>query len=173
MEYFQNPQGSLFKLTKGEYDLIMDLIRDENPLPENTEQLDRYTREDFLSEVYMTGDSYDTLKNILLKKQNIILQGAPGVGKTFAAKWLAYSVMGVKDESRIEFIQFHQNYSYEDFIMGYKPSGDGFELQNGIFYKFCMKAANNPEAPYFFIIDEINRENMSTGWRRFIPNRKI
>ena len=76
---------------------------------------------------------------------------------------MAYSVMGVKDESRIEFIQFHQNYSYEDFIMGYKPSGDGFELQNGIFYKFCMKAANNPEAPYFFIIDEINRENMSTG----------
>ena len=86
MEYFQNPQGSLFKLTKGEYDLIIDRIRDENPLPENTEQLDRYTREDFLSEVYMTGDSYDTLKNILLKKQNIILQGAPGVGKTFAAK---------------------------------------------------------------------------------------
>ncbi|MCR5101732.1 MAG: EVE domain-containing protein [Butyrivibrio sp.] len=161
MEYFQNSQGSLFKLTKGEYDLIMDLIRDENPLPENTEQLDTYTREDFLSEVYMTADSYDTLKNILLKKQNIILQGAPGVGKTFAAKRLAYSVMGVKDESRIEFIQFHQNYSYEDFIMGYKPSGDGFELQNGIFYKFCMKAANNPEAPYFFIIDEINRGNMS------------
>ncbi len=161
MEYFQNPQGSLFKLTNGEYDLIMDLIREENPLPENTEQLDSYTREDFLSEVYMTGDNYDTLRNILMKKQNIILQGAPGVGKTFAAKRLAYSVMGVKDESRIEFIQFHQNYSYEDFIMGYKPLGDGFELQNGIFYKFCMKVANNPEAPYFFIIDEINRGNMS------------
>lgn len=161
MEYFQNPQGSLFKLTKGEYDLIMDIIREENPLPENTDQLETYTREDFLSEVYMTGDSYDTLRNILLKKQNIILQGAPGVGKTFAAKRLAYSVMGVKDESRIEFVQFHQNYSYEDFIMGYKPVGDGFELQNGIFYKFCMKAANNPEAPYFFIIDEINRGNMS------------
>lgn len=161
MEYFQNPQGSLFKLTKGEYDLIMDLIREENPLPENTEQLEIYTREDFLSEVYMTGDAYDTLNNILMKKQNIILQGAPGVGKTFAAKRLAYSVMGVKDESRIEFIQFHQNYSYEDFIMGYKPVGDGFELQNGIFYKFCMKAANNPEVPYFFIIDEINRGNMS------------
>ncbi|OON85764.1 restriction endonuclease [Oribacterium sp. C9] len=161
MEYFQNPQGSLFKLTKGEYDLIMDMIREENPLPENTEQLETYTREDFLSEVYMTGDSYDALKNILMKKQNIILQGAPGVGKTFAAKRLAYSVMGVKDENRIEFIQFHQNYSYEDFIMGYKPVGEGFELQYGIFYKFCMKAANNPEVPYFFIIDEINRGNMS------------
>ena len=161
MEYFQNSQGSLFKLTKGEYDLIMDIIREENPLPESTEQLDAYTRDNFLSEVYMSVENYDTLKNILMKKQNIILQGAPGVGKTFAAKRLAYSVMGVRDESRIEFIQFHQNYSYEDFIMGYKPSGDGFELQNGIFYKFCMKAANNPELPYFFIIDEINRGNMS------------
>ena len=161
MEYFRNPQGSLFKLSKGEYDLIMDVIREENPLPESTEQLDTYTKENFINEVYMTGDNYDTLKGILLKKKNIILQGAPGVGKTFAAKRLAYSIMGVKDESRIEFIQFHQNYSYEDFIMGYKPSGDGFELKNGIFYKFCMKAANNPEMPYFFIIDEINRGNMS------------
>lgn len=161
MEYFVNPQGSLFKLTKGEYDLIMDIIRDENPLAEKTKEYDVYTKDDFLSEVYLSGDQYDSLKNLLLKKQNIILQGAPGVGKTFAAKRLAYSIMGVRDESRVEFIQFHQNYSYEDFIMGYKPNGEGFELQNGIFYKFCMKAANNPEMPYFFIIDEINRGNMS------------
>lgn len=133
----------------------------ENPAMESQDTLEPYTREDFLAEVYMTGENYDTLRNILLKKQNIILQGAPGVGKTFAAKRLAYSVMGVKDESRIEFIQFHQNYSYEDFIMGYKPSGDGFELQYGIFYRFCQKAAENPELPYFFIIDEINRGNMS------------
>jgi len=133
----------------------------ENPAMEAQDALEPYTREDFLAEVYMTGENYDTLRNILLKKQNIILQGAPGVGKTFAAKRLAYSVMGVKDESRIEFIQFHQNYSYEDFIMGYKPSGDGFELQYGIFYRFCQKAAENSELPYFFIIDEINRGNMS------------
>ena len=67
----------------------------------------------------MTSEKYDSLKGLLLNKKNIILQGAPGVGKTFAAKRLAYSIMGVKDESRVEFIQFHQNYSYEDFIMGY------------------------------------------------------
>lgn len=161
MEYFLNPQGSLFKLTKGEYDFIMDIIRDENPLPDSVGELEKYSKEDFLSEVFMGEEKYDTLKNLLLKKQNIIMQGAPGVGKTFAAKRLAYSVMGVKDETRVEFIQFHQNYSYEDFIMGYKPSGEGFELQNGIFYKFCLKAANNPELPYFFIIDEINRGNLS------------
>lgn len=162
MEYFVNPQGSLFKLTKGEYDFIMDMIREENQEnPIGSEWVDTYTQEDFLSEVYMTLEKYETLKGLLLNKKNIILQGAPGVGKTFAAKRLAYSIMGMKDDSRVEFIQFHQNYSYEDFIMGYKPSGEGFELQNGIFYKFCQKAANNPDKPHFFIIDEINRGNMS------------
>lgn len=162
MEYFMNPQGSLFKLTKGEYDFIMDMVREENQEnPIGSEQAESYSKEDFLSEVYMTSEKYDSLKGLLLNKKNIILQGAPGVGKTFAAKRLAYSIMGVKDESRVEFIQFHQNYSYEDFIMGYKPSGEGFELQNGIFYKFCQKASNNQEVPYFFIIDEINRGNMS------------
>lgn len=81
--------------------------------------------------------------------------------KTFAAKRLAYSLIGEKDDSRIEFIQFHQNYSYEDFIMGYKPQEQGFKLTNGIFYRFCMTAADHPEKDYYFIIDEINRGNMS------------
>lgn len=160
MEYFTNPQGSLFKLTKGEYDFIMDLIREENPVALK-ETFEAYSKAKFLEEVYMTGERFDTLVSLLKNKQNLILQGAPGVGKTFAAKRLAYAVMGQKDDSRIEFIQFHQNYSYEDFIMGYRPQGNGFELQNGIFYRFCQKAANTPNKPFFFIIDEINRGNMS------------
>lgn len=159
MEYFNNPQGSLFKLTRGEYDFIMDIVREENPIPDK--DYDVYSKNSFLEDVYMTEEKYDTLVALLSKKQNIILQGAPGVGKTFAAKRLAYSIIGSKDDSRVEFVQFHQNYSYEDFIMGYKPNGDGFELQNGIFYKFCQKAANTPNLPYFFIIDEINRGNLS------------
>lgn len=161
MEYFINPQGSLFKLTKGEYDFIMDIVSEENSTKVQKEETEPYTKEDFLSQVYMTEERYNTLVALLKNKKNLIFQGAPGVGKTFAAKRLAYSMMGEKDDSRIEFIQFHQNYSYEDFIMGYKPQDEGFKLTNGIFYQFCMNAANHPDKDYFFIIDEINRGNMS------------
>lgn len=160
MEYFQNPQGSLFKLTRGEYDFILDMIREENPVAQEA-SVDAYTKSDFLDEVYMTEKRYENLVAVLRNKKNIILQGAPGVGKTFAARRLAWSMMGEKDDSRIEFVQFHQNYSYEDFMMGYKPVEDGFELKYGIFYRFCQKAANQPDKEFFFIIDEINRGNMS------------
>ena len=120
-----------------------------------------YSSEDFLEEVYMSKDDLKNLENLLWTKKNIILQGAPGVGKTFCARRLAYEMMGEKDDTRITLIQFHQNYSYEDFILGYKPIGSDFELQKGVFYKFCNKAANDPDMPYFFIIDEINRGNLS------------
>ena len=160
MEYFQNPQGSLFKLTRGEFDFILDMIREENPVAQEA-SIDAYTKSDFLDEVYMTEKRYENLVSVLRNKKNIILQGAPGVGKTFAARRLAWSMMGEKDDSRIEFVQFHQNYSYEDFMMGYKPVEDGFELKYGIFYRFCQRAANQPDKEFFFIIDEINRGNMS------------
>ena len=160
MEYFQSPYGSLFKLTRDEFDFILDIIREENPLSE-ADTFASYTKADFLDEVYMSEEKYERLVGVLKNKKNIILQGAPGVGKTFAARRLAWSMMGEKDDERIEFVQFHQNYSYEDFVMGYKPSEEGFELQDGVFYRFCQKAANQPNKDFFFIIDEINRGNMS------------
>ena len=123
--------------------------------------IEEYTKEDFLNEVFIEEDKYKVLINLLKNKKNIILQGAPGVGKTYAAKRLAYSLIGKKDDSKIEFIQFHQNYSYEDFIMGYKPTANGFELREGVFYKFCKKAEADSDNNYYFIIDEINRGNMS------------
>lgn len=122
---------------------------------------DPYTAEDFLQDVYMDEGRYQTLKALLLTKKNVILQGAPGVGKTFAAKRLAYSIMGEKDTSRVQMVQFHQSYSYEDFIMGFRPTETGFTLKKGVFYEFCRKAEKDDERPYFFIIDEINRGNLS------------
>ena len=120
-----------------------------------------YTEADFLSDVYMESDEYATLVDLIRSKQNVILQGAPGVGKTFAAKRLAYSMMGMKDQNRVMMIQFHQSYSYEDFIMGFRPSENGFELKKGAFYNFCKRAEIDSDNEYFFIIDEINRGNLS------------
>ena len=130
---------------------------------EDTEEVEypAYTSEDFLSEVYMDGEHYGALVNVLRAKKNIILQGAPGVGKTFAAKRLAYSMMGVKDAERVMMVQFHQSYSYEDFIEGFRPNAQGFDLEKGAFYNFCKNAKDDSDNDYFFIIDEINRGNLS------------
>lgn len=161
IEFLANPQGTFFKLTENEYNTIIDIIREDNDDEKENISYPTYNREDFLKEVYMEPQKYDELIDLLKAKKNIILQGAPGVGKTFCAERLAYSIMGKKDQSRIKTIQFHQNYSYEDFIMGYKPDGDSFKLRNGVFYNFCIEAINNPSEDYFFIIDEINRGNLS------------
>ena len=120
-----------------------------------------YTKDDFLTDVYMSEKDLNTIDHLLASKKNIILQGAPGVGKTFAAKRLAYALMEKMDSSRVQMIQFHQSYSYEDFIMGYRPVEDGFKLETGAFYDFCKKASEDEENKYYFIIDEINRGNLS------------
>ena len=133
----------------------------EKVINKSEKEFEEYSKEMFLKDVYITDIEYDRLSKLLSKKKNIILQGAPGVGKTFMAKRLAYSIIGKKDDEKIKTIQFHQNYSYEDFIEGYRPTENGYELEKGIFYNFCKKAENDPNEPYFFIIDEINRGNLS------------
>ena len=142
----------------------------ESDKPESSEQIEtekinvteKYDADKFLEEVFMERDKYNILVKLLKSKKNIILQGSPGVGKTYAAKRLVYSLIGRKDEDKIKMIQFHQNYSYEDFIMGFRPEEDGsFKLRNGIFHSFCSKASKDKENAYYFIIDEINRGNLS------------
>ena len=128
---------------------------------EEEETYPPYTEEDFLDDVYISEDKYNTLKDLLSIKKNLIIQGPPGVGKTFMAKRLAYSIMGEKNQERCLMVQFHQSYSYEDFIQGFRPSKDGFNLKNGSFYEFCKRAEDDDENKYFFIIDEINRGNLS------------
>lgn len=162
MEFFVNPNGSLFRMTEDEYNSVMEYVREANPIVSPVTK-PKYSKEDFLKEVFMEEADFDTLQSLLLRKKNVILQGAPGVGKTFAARRLAYAIMGEVDEDRIEQVQFHQNYSYEDFMMGYKPNEDGgFYLRTGVFYNFCKRAAAaDADKPFFFIIDEINRGNIS------------
>lgn len=160
MEYFKIQQGSLFKLEKEEYDYLYDLIREANPIAKET--YEKYDETDFLNDVYINQNKYNEIVNLLKRKKNIVLQGAPGVGKTFMAKRLAYSIMGEKNSDRVELIQFHQSYSYEDFIEGFRPNENGqFDIEKGIFYNFCIKAQNDPNNDYYMIIDEINRGNIS------------
>ena len=136
-----------------------------NLASEDTKEFEKgdtsYAREDFLKEVFVSAEDYDRLATILRLKKNIILEGAPGVGKTFIADRLAYSLMGEKAIDRVKMVQFHQSYSYEDFIMGFRPSASGFELRKGPFYQFCKQAEGDESNDYFFIIDEINRGNLS------------
>ena len=131
------------------------------PLLPSPPPKEQYTKKDFLQEVYITENEYDKLVKLITEKKNIILQGSAGVGKTYAAKRLAYSIIGEIDKARVKMIQFHQSYSYEDFIMGYRPNENGFELKEGVFYNFCKEAEEDEGNKYFLIIDEINRGNIS------------
>jgi len=153
------------KMGPDEYNLSLkdrDAVVETNLVKEPpAEYYSPYTSQDFLHDVYLSQKNYNTVKNLLIRKKNIILCGPPGVGKTYMAQRLAYSIIGSKNKDRIKTVQFHQNYSYEDFILGYRPSENGFVIKPGPFYDFCMKAGGDSTQPYFFIIDEINRGNLS------------
>jgi len=124
-----------------------------------------YGIEDLIaSGVFLSEDELEHILEKLQFKKAMILQGPPGVGKTFIARKLAYALMKEVDNERLETVQFHQSYSYDDFVRGYRPvagKAGSFTLQNGVFYDFCQKAIKDPDREYVFIIDEINRGNLS------------
>lgn len=117
---------------------------------------------DWFASSFLPEDVLESILSGLEHKKNVILQGPPGTGKTFVAKLLAYAMMKEEDDARIEMVQFHQSYSYEDFIQGFRPRKEqGFERRDGVFYRFCERAKRDLDRPYFFVIDEINRGNLS------------
>ncbi|WP_177225647.1 AAA family ATPase [Variovorax sp. OK605] len=120
-----------------------------------------YTLDEALEGLFIDRDAFGGIVQRLRSKHNLILQGPPGVGKTFFARRLAQALVGNRSSARVGVVQFHQTYSYEDFVQGYRPTGTGFQLKNGVFYEFCRRAAADADNDYVFIIDEINRGNLS------------
>lgn len=152
-------RSTISELTEEQFNKVLELIGLREKTPNEEASL---SRESVLRKIFLGAEKFDQIIDLLenSKKNQIILQGPPGTGKTFIAQRIAEYLAG--SEERVETIQFHPSYSYEDFIEGYRPTeGGDFELQEGVFRRFCSRAADDPERKYVLVIDEINRSNLS------------
>ena len=121
-----------------------------------------YTKADALQELFWTEEEMDAAVAGLRRRRNLLLQGPPGTGKTFLARRLAWLLLGTQDDSRVEVVQFHPSYGYEDFALGFRPGPGGqFHLVPGVLPLLCQRAILDPSRPYFLLIDELNRGNVA------------
>ncbi|HDS1096366.1 McrB family protein [Stenotrophomonas maltophilia] len=120
-----------------------------------------YSVEDILKDgCFLERAEIDRLLDRLRTKKNLILQGPPGTGKTWLAKRLAFALMGQKDDSKVRAVQFHPNLSYEDFVRGWRPTGEGkLSLADGVFMEAIKAASKDPSSKFVVAIEEINRGN--------------
>jgi 5-methylcytosine-specific restriction protein B len=121
----------------------------------------RYAVEDIVAEgCFLTRVEIEAILKQLRVKKNLVLQGPPGTGKSWLARRLAYALIGSKDDGRAVAVQFHPNLSYEDFVRGWRPTGDGrLDLVDGVFLYAVAEAKNQPEMSFVVVIEEINRGN--------------
>ncbi len=132
------------------------------PQPDKNPSHGSYSATQALQDLFLDPDHFYRLLSSIKSGKNLILQGPPGTGKTFMARRIAWCLVGHQDDGPIEMVQFHQSYAYEDFVEGFRPTkGGGFDLKPGVFRRFCERAQANPDIPHVFIIDEINRGNLS------------
>lgn len=124
-------------------------------------QQEPYTINSILDDgCFLSQPTLESMLHRLQTKQNIILQGPPGTGKTWLAKRLAYALIGRKDDRNVRPMQFHPNLSYEDFVRGWRPQGDGrLALVNGPFLQMVEQARADEGSDYVMVIEEINRGN--------------
>ena len=145
-------------VSRGSYRLLVpyDPIGPINPPP-----IESYSLDNILTDgCFITREKLEKILERLRTKKNLILQGPPGTGKTWLAKRLAFALMGQRDDSKVRAVQFHPNLSYEDFVRGWRPVGDGkLTLVDGPFLEMMNAAAKDPTSRHVVVIEEINRGN--------------
>ncbi len=147
----------LFRIVSEDEPEPPEPIVDPEPLPQSS-----YSMADAMKDLFLPERRFQEILDSIRSRRNLILQGPPGVGKTFIAKRIAWCLIGREDNSPIEAVQFHQSYAYEDFVQGFRPNETGgFTRRDRVFFEFCGLAEQDRETPHVFIIDEINRGNLS------------
>lgn len=120
-----------------------------------------YAIDDIFKEgCFVERTKVERLLQRLEQKKNLVLQGPPGTGKTWLASRLAFALIGQKTDSRVRRVQFHPSLSYEDFVRGWRPTGDGkLALVDGVFMEAAHAALRAPDQKFVVVIEEINRGN--------------
>jgi len=138
-----------------------ELSAEEDEVAVQTAPIEPYTIDDIIADgCFLERESIAKIITQLRHKKNLILQGPPGTGKTWLAKKLAYALMGQKDENSLRAVQFHPNLSYEDFVRGWRPSGEGkLTLVDGPFLEMINEAKKDASIKHVVVIEEINRGN--------------